>query len=134
MIDAPTVLQTYLLSKTALTTLTGTRIWKEHTTPPVGYKPSQGSAICFRARGGSVDYSRAMVSNSWQFKCYGDSVGSANVLYRTLFNVLDDTKGAGIHMALLEIAGQTLIESPSAGLEWPYVLCFYETMMLAQAA
>lgn len=134
MIDAPTVLLTFLQGQTALTTLTNTRIWKEHTTPPKGYQPSQGRAICFRARGPTVDYSRALLRTSWQFKCYGDSVGSANVLYRTLFDVLDDTKGAGIHSALLEIGGQTLIESPSAGVEWNYVLCFYETLMLAQAA
>lgn len=131
MIDAPTILQTYLLSQTALIALTGTRIWKEHVTPPKGYTTAQGSAICFRARGGTVDYSRAVLGNSWQFKCYGASVGAANVLYRMLFDVLDDAKGSGIHMALLEIAGQTLIEP---GTEWPYVLCFYETMMLAQAA
>ena len=131
MIDAPAILRGFLLSKTALTALTGTRIWAERFNPPDGYVPSEGSAIAFRARGGNVDYSRALLHNSWQFKCYGLDEGAANALYRTLFNVLDGAQGGGLHSALLEITGQTLREPTT---NWPYVLCFFETWMLAQAA
>jgi hypothetical protein len=131
MIDAPAILRTYLLSKTALTTLTGTRIWAERTNPPDGYKPSVGSAIAFRARGGNVDYASAVLRASWQFKCYGVDEAAANTLYRTLFNVLNDAQGGGFFTAQLENIGQTLREPDT---NWVYVLCFYETFMLAQPA
>lgn len=131
MIDAPAILRNYLLTRTALTALTGTRIWAERFNPPDGYMPSVGSAIAFRTRGGNVDYSRSVLTNSWQFKCYGVDETAANLLYRTLFAVLDDEKGLGFLMAELEIAGQTLQEQDT---NWPYVLCYYQTLMLAQPA
>jgi len=128
MIDAPTVLHTFLSAQLSLTALTGSRIWKEHVVPPVGYKPSQGKAIVFRARGGQLDYSRNVLESSWQFKCYGSSVGDAQTLYRALVVALDDKQGAGLASALLEIAGQTLIEPES---NFEYVLCFFSTIMWA---
>jgi hypothetical protein len=131
MIDAPDVLRDYLLSKPTLTALIGTRLWAERIYPPTGYTPSQGGAIAFRSRGGAPDYSSALLGQSWQFKCYGANELAANAVYRALFDVLHDAKGGSIHSAHLDIAGQTL-EEPTTG--WPYVLCFYETIMLAQAA
>ncbi|PYJ11278.1 MAG: hypothetical protein DMF06_03440 [Verrucomicrobia bacterium] len=128
MIDAPTVLHTFLAAQSSLTALTGARIWKEHVTPPVGYKPSQGKALVYRMRGGTLDYARTLLDSSWQFKCYGASEGDAQTLYRALVTALDDKQGAGIASALLEIAGQTLVEPQT---DYVYVLCFFSTLMWA---
>lgn len=132
MIDAPSILRTYLVAQPTLTALVGNRIWAELVYPPTGYRPSQGSAIVFRARGGDVDYSSALLRHSWQFKCYGQSEQAANAAYRALYDVLHDAQGSGILSAQLEIVGQTLTD-PASAAPWPYVLCFYETTMLAQA-
>ncbi len=135
MIDTPTVLLAYLRSKTALTALTGTRIWAELVMPRKGYTPSQGAAICFRTRGGQLDYSSAVIRQSWQFKCYAADELAANTLYRTLVDVLDSQAKTGIiQSALLESTGQTLHETELEMSGWAYVLCYFETLMLAQAA
>lgn len=125
MIDAPATLRTYLLSQSTLTALTSTRIWAERVVPKPGYKPSDGGAIAFRGRGGSVDYPGGLIRNSWQMKCYGTDEANANAVYRALFDVLHDASGGGLRWAVMEVAGQTLLEDTG----WPYVLTFYETFL-----
>ena len=68
---APKVIRDFLIAQATLTALTGTRIYGETATPPPGYNPGQGAAICFRRRGGIDDYSDALQVPSVQFKCYG---------------------------------------------------------------
>lgn len=127
MIDETGVLRTYLLSQTALTALTGQRIWGMRTYPIVGYLPSQGQALVFRSRGtGLVDYSGAMITTSWQFKGYGETPEKADELHRTLFDVLQEAKTGGMWRAMVEPGGGPL-EEP--GQRWAYVLSFWSTMM-----
>jgi hypothetical protein len=129
MIDAPVVLRGFLAAQTPVSTMTGSRIWEERLYPAKGYVPAHGPAICFRSRGGRLDYSRALLTSSWIFKCYGQDEGEANALYRALVDVLDDAKTGGMDSALLEIAGQTFQEPL---LDWTYVQCFFTTIMQAQ--
>lgn len=122
MIDAPAVISAYLLSKTVLTTVTGTRIWPERSTPFPNYNPTVGGAIAFKIRGGTVIYSGQAASPSVQFKCYGVDELAANTVYRALYDVLNNKHGGGIKAASLDVLGQSLGE-PDTG--WPFVLCFY---------
>lgn len=127
MIDAPDTLRDFLLTKTTITALIDTRIWAELDEPPVGYKPSQGGAIVFKARGGAPDTTGAILRNSWQFKCYGADVYAIRAVYRALADVLHDATLAGASFASgLEVAGQMLTEPRT---NWPYMLSFFETWM-----
>lgn len=126
MIDAPDVLRDYLLTKTAITTLVGTRIWAQMTYPPEGYKPSQGGAIVFKIRGGAPDYTSANLVLPWQFKSYGLSIYIASAIDRALADVLFDANGGGIISSRMEQAGQSI---PEPQTDWPCILSFYETWM-----
>lgn len=127
MIDAPEVLRAFLATKTTLTALIGDRLWPQRTFPIEGYLPSQGQAIVFRPRGsGTVDYSGNVYTLSWAFKCYGRDELEADQLYRTLFDVLHDAKGAGLFRAALEVGGQPLQEPV---IKWDYCLSYWTTLM-----
>ena len=127
MVDAPEVLKSFLAAQTALTALLGDRLWPQRTFPIEGYVPSDGQALVFRSRGsGTVDYSGNVYTLSWAFKAYGESELDADRLYRTLFDVLQDAKGAGLFRAALEVGGQPLQE-PIIG--WDYSLSYWTTMM-----
>lgn len=122
MIDAPAVIRSYLVTQTALTTLTGQRIWPERSRPIAGYKPADGGAIAFKIRGGQLLYSGQAASPSVQFKCYAADELGANAVYRALFDALNNKHGSGIKSAYAETLGQTLTEPET---EWPFVLAFY---------
>lgn len=126
MIDAPTVLRDFLLAKSPIFALTGSRIWGERTNPIEGYLPSQGSAICFRTRGGRPDYTGQILTQSWPFKCYGIDEDAARLLYRTLFDVMQDAQGAGIYHIENEVSGQ-LWEEPI--LKWPFVISYWTVLL-----
>lgn len=133
MIDAPGVLLDFLLTRADLTDVVGNRIWAEANEPPTGanYKPGQGGAIVFKRRGGTPDYSSVMLSQSWQFKCYGETSMVANTVYRKLVDELHDKSTVQIWRTTLEIEGTTLTE-PRTG--WIFVLCFFETRMRSELA
>lgn len=122
MIDASLILHTYLSTQTPLTNLVGDRLWPERIVPLPDYKPQQGQAVCFRSRGGPIDYGSQLLRISFQFKCYGLDEHRAMAGYRRLFDVLHDASYREMAHARLEIAGQTLRE-PDAG--WPFVLAFF---------
>lgn len=124
MIDIPDAIRDYLVSQSALTTLTSTRIWAERSIPPAGYNPAQGGAIAFRNRGGTIIYGGGMAGPSVQFKCYGATEQTANTVYRALFDVLNNKSGGAIKSAFMEVPGQTLTE-PDTTPPWPFVLTFY---------
>lgn len=128
MIDVAKAIRDYLIAQGALTALTGERIYAETDVPPAGYQPSDGACICFRMRGGTVDFSDAILWPSVQFKCYGSDDVEANTLYRVLFDVLHGVPepSAVVRAAYLETAGETLAE-PETG--WPFVLTFYRMMI-----
>jgi len=131
MNDAPALLHAYLSSNAALTALIGNRLWAEEDTPPATlYKPSNGPAIAFKARGGQTDTTDTLLYTSWQFKVYGfDSEANNNARRRTylaLMDALHDPQGRGGISGSIEVAGQTLSEPRT---EWEYILLFAQTWM-----
>ena len=104
------------------TNLPGVTIAAAVETAPKGYKPSDGSLIVFKARGGNHAYEADHLFPSMQFKCYGLTELAAMTLYRSLFDTLNHSSGAGVKWAESEVLGQPLYE-PDTG--WPYVLAFF---------
>jgi len=127
MIDSDACLLSFLMNQPTLIAKTSTRLWSRRSEPVPGYKPSDGSAIVFRSRGGAPDYSRALLGQSWQFKVYGLTEDIANETYRTLVDVLDEAQSGNLKWAALEISGQILTEQKPS---WIYVLCYFETKMV----
>ncbi len=128
MIDAPKIIRDYLAAQAGLTALTGTRIYAEVDTPPTpGYTPDDGGAVCFKIRGGSVDYTAAILKASVQFKCYGATEVAANQVYRALHDALDEAAAGTFKSAIQENLGQTLQE-PDTG--WYFTLVFFTVMVI----
>lgn len=131
MINTLATLRTFLAAQSALTDLTGARIWAGRTYPPQGYKPSDGAAVVFNGRGGSgLEIGGRLLRDSVQFKCYAADPISAFSLYGVLVEVLHDATSVEIHSAQLEIAGQLLTEPEPVG--WPFVLAFFEVIFDSQ--
>lgn len=127
MIDAPEVVKAYLEAQTALIALTEDRLWPNRTMPIEGYLPSQGHALVFRPRGaGILDYTGHIYTQSWMFKAYGSSEREADLLWRTLFDVFNEAKSAGIYRVALELGGQPLQE-PVTG--WDYSLSYWTILL-----
>ena len=126
MIDAPDILRDYLLSRSAITTLVGTRIWAQMTYPPSGYKPSQGAALVFKTRGGAPDYTQAHLLLPWQLKSYGATIYIASALDRAIADALFDARWGDILESSMEQAGQPI---PEPETDWPCILSFYATRM-----
>lgn len=131
MINTMATLRTHLAAQSALTDLTGSRIWAALTFPPKDYTPSTGAALVFNGRGGlGLDYSGQLLRESVQFKCYAANELAALTLYGTLVDVLHDSDGDGMRRASLEIPGQVLREPDPVG--WPFVLTFFEVLYDSQ--
>lgn len=127
MIDPTTIVKTYLGTNAALTALIGTRQWGGRSVPVTRYRPEQGGALVYRARGGPppTDEFSKLLRVSYQFKCYGATEVAANAVNGALFDALEGAAyGAMIH-AGLEVAGQELRERAMEPNDWPYVLVFY---------
>lgn len=127
MIDIEATVRTYLLSVPGVTALTGTRIYAGRDVPPVGYQPSDGGAICFKVRGGSLNYPAVHADSSLQFKCYGASEVAAAGVYRALVDALQDARTNTILSSQLEILGQHL-EEPET--QWRFVLAFFQIILV----
>lgn len=124
MINTMTTLRTHLAAQTALTNLTGARIWAAVDYPLVGYVPADGAAIVFKGRGGpGLNYNSQLLTDSVQFKCYAATELAALDLYGVLVDVLNDGTGDGIRIAFLESAGQILREPEP--LNWSFVLTYF---------
>lgn len=134
MIDDLTVLRSFLLNDTALAAEIGTRLYAGRNTPIEGWKPSDGACITMKRRGGGQDESGAMVTTSFQFKCYGTGatpsaqVYSANQVYRKLRDALNYQGSLAVAGAQEEGRGSTF------GLEdgeenYPFVLCFFRAQL-----
>ena len=121
MIDTLATLRGFLTQQSALTALTGQRIYAGVVYPPPDYAPGQ-HALCFNIRSGSLTYDRQLLAESFTFKCYGADEPSAMLLYRTLADALDDRRGGRIRHAELETSGYPLRE-PDTG--WPFVLTYF---------
>jgi hypothetical protein len=123
MIDPNAKVLTLLEADTPLVTLCGNRIYAGRDVPPPGYNPDDGSAITFRVRGGlGFDEEDAILTPSFQFKCYGSTELNAMTCYRTLVDALHNGSSADVLRGIQESVGQ-LLEEPST--EWPFVLVFF---------
>lgn len=129
MIDPLLAFRNLILSKGAITALTGNRIYAGVTYPPGEYVPGQ-YAITLNSRGGSLTWDRQLLSESFTVKCYGASELDAMTLYRTVAQELDQKRGAGIRNVELEISGFPLTEPDPAA--WPFVLCYFRVLFNSQ--
>lgn len=129
MVDAPKAVLDFLLAQASLTNVVERRIYAEVDSPPAGYKPADGPAICLKMRGGGQDYESAVLLPSMQFKIYGESEAVVNAAYRALCDALNDKASYTIKYAMLETLGQTLREP---GIGWIYVLVFFSVMVANQ--
>jgi hypothetical protein len=126
VVDASKAILDYLLAQPGLTNVVEGRIYAEVDTPPPGYTPADGQAICFKTRGGIQDYEGAILMPSVQFKCYGASEFEANEAYRALCDALNDKASYAIKYARLEALGVTLREPDT---DWIYVLAFFSILV-----
>jgi hypothetical protein len=123
MIDPNAKVLTLLEANAPLVVLCGNRIYAGRDVPPPGYKPADGSAITFRIRGGpGFDEEDALLTPSFQFKCYGASEIAAQTCYRALVDALHNGYTVDVLRGIQESVGQ-LLEEP--GTEWPFVLVFF---------
>lgn len=129
MIDVEDAVRDYLLTVSAITSLTGQRIYAARDVPPPGYEPSEGRALVFKTRGGLINttHRSAHISPSLQFKCYGLTEADAMDLYMALVDALHDSRPGAIMYAGVETLGQPL-EEPDT--RWRYVLVFFKLIAL----
>lgn len=122
MNDVNTALRQYL-EKTALGAYVGNHLYAGVDVPPVGYKPTDGPALCFKTRGGRIADSEAVIDASVQFKCYGVDQVEADTCYRTLVDSLHVHGAALVRWAFVDVIGQPIVE-PATG--WYAVLTFFQ--------
>lgn len=130
MIDIPQIIRDDLTADTAITDLTSSRVWSERTTPPKGYKPSDGAGLCVAIRGGTTPYYRFDNNISLQIKCYAADEVGAQALYRAVYDRLHFATSADarppIFHSACEVLGQTL-EEPDT--DWPFVFGFFNLVI-----
>jgi len=124
--DASAVLRTYLLTKTALTLLVGTRINRETGVPAQGWTPSAGPCVSIIGRGGAFDASDAMLAWPVQVTCWGRDPQEAGNVYRAVVGALDNASGGQLRHAYLTSLGQTIRQAETG---WPYVLCGFRVLI-----
>lgn len=130
MINISQDIYTYLASVTAVTDIASSRIWADRNTPPKTYRPDDGPAIAFAARGGLPAYDSRILRVSYKFKFYGATNSptvspqlSAVNLYRATYDALQDRAFASVRWGGCEVIAQQLEEF---ALNWPYTLAFFE--------
>lgn len=129
--DETQAVLTFLQAQSAITTLTGSRIWGDRSKPPAGYKPSDGVGICLKVRGG-VDLDPSVIMDpSFQFKIYGHVDGAPDeVTCRNAARVLHDYFQERADGNILTVRRETLpvtLQEPETN--WTYVLVFYKVMV-----
>jgi hypothetical protein len=127
VVDAHANIRAYLLTVSAITALTSTRIYVSAAfVAPKGYHPTQGGAIVFKMRGGESAVRNSHVHPSMQFKCYGLTELAASALGRALYDAFNDVGNQYFKSAEVEVLGQ-LLEEPDTG--WVFDLSFYRFWM-----
>lgn len=121
MIDQEALIRQWLVSESAITTLTGQRVYAS-TALPAGYKPTDGPALLFKIRGGRSDYSSRILRPSVQFEAYALTEALARQLAMALHDVINDQGYQKISIARLEVQPVPL-QHPET--QWPYILSFY---------
>jgi len=129
VIDAEAKIREFLVADVTLETVVSTRIYAGTDVPAVGYTPSDGAAICFKVRGGSITtQQRDLLLASVQFKCYGATEIEANECARALFDALDQGRGGTMRWAYAEGLGQ-LLQDQERDKNWWFVLMFYTCIL-----
>ena len=130
MINISQDIYDYLSGVTAITDITGSRIWSDRNTPPKTWRPDTGSAIAFAARGGMPHYDARLLRVSYKFKFYGTAVASdvspqlaALNLFRVTYDALQDQAFGYVRWSGCEVVAQQMEEF---ALNWPYTLAFFE--------
>jgi hypothetical protein len=124
----------YLTGVTAVTDLAGARIWGDRSTPPKTYRPDDGPAMLFSARGGLPAYDARVLRVSYKFKFYGSTadpavspqLGGFN-LYAATHDALQDAVFGHVRYSGAEIVAQHMEEF---ALNWPFILAFFEFIAL----
>ncbi|HPL29733.1 MAG TPA: hypothetical protein PLG21_16930 [Anaerolineae bacterium] len=129
MIDVAVAVLAFLQGQPGVVALAGPRIWAEADYPPAKFKITDGSALCFRVRGGMPGYPGYLLFPSVQFKCYGRDEAEANALYRALYDALHLARGGKVRWVRCEMLGQTLRE-PELG--WPFVLTAFQMSIASE--
>ena len=121
MTDVDQVVTEFLLSRPALASFYGTRIYASLSLP-TDYTPAQGAGLLLARRGGPLDFSSKVLKPSMQFRTYALNESQARAADRALFDTVHDAKFGKIKAAFLE-AVPTLLTDQETG--WPYMLAFY---------
>lgn len=117
----------YLAGISAISTLTGSRIYAGRNDPAAGYRPSDGECITFRVNGGTLDYSAKIVIPRMQVKCYGESEKQAHDLYLAMAGNIHDTHPSGesqVYRTRLLTPGQPILEE-RGDIFWKFTLSFW---------
>lgn len=132
MINLLKELRDVVVADATVNAATGGNVYAGLDYPPPGVLPSASQPLCFKVRGGGIDFSAKVLYPSIQFKSYGTQKGVAGVesaitLDRALFDAIDSFVGYPIRSINMEQMGQSLFETDT---EWPFVLSFYQLMVL----
>ncbi len=134
MINITQDIYEYLSGVAPVVALAGSRMWGDRNTPPKTYRPNDGPAMCFAARGGRPDYDARVLRVSYKFKFYGSTAVTdkspqlnACGLYSATHDALQDAIFGHVRYAGAELIGQQIEEF---ALNWPYILAFYELVAI----
>lgn len=126
LVDAPAALGTFLAANSELNTLVGGRFYADTDFPPPEYDPSQGGALCWKARQTANPFSTTETSGlfvvNFQMACFGKDRAAAAAVYRQLFKALDGQGGAVMRQGNMDAPGSPLL---SPGGKWHMVIVFY---------
>lgn len=128
-----TVLRAYLVTQAGITSTFGSRVYAQTDTPPPGYDPGDGAALCFAVRGGSDSYDDEAQRVRFQFAVYGTGATysaqriSADAGAIALHHAMQNAKGSDLLHATRETLPQPL-DAPGVG--WPMSLVFYIVFIL----
>lgn len=126
-----------LQADTAVTDLTGTRIWGGIRQPPESaqYAPAQGGAIVFELDGGQGNYGHTLQNVRYMLKCYGCDREKAGELYNVAADLLfhDNRSGERLTHCVMATRGESLpIGRREPDTDWPHILIFFRATMKAQ--
>jgi hypothetical protein len=128
MVDGLQIVRTFLLANSALTDLIGTRLWAGETEPPhaASYQPADGAAVVFTRTGGTQSEQNDLLTERYQFKCYGATPYDADTTAR----VLDDAlgyRGSNLILGAVRESAANLLREPDTN--WPFALAFYRVQV-----
>jgi hypothetical protein len=112
MVDLNAAIQTFM-RRPAVVAFTDTRIWPG-TTPPAGYTPAAGPAVCFAIRGGPMDATGRIALCSTVVRYYAASEEQSTDTWRASMDAWHDQKD-GTVSAQLDVLPQSLTDPSTRG-------------------